>query len=330
MILKFWHKLLIPQPLFWGPGNAGNCERIRGYNHAVRYFDETKKPRGKKWGDEERPLYNSAAHHYRIVREDEEYFDLVLYSTPMIRYLKPDADSYTVLLHGDTRSTSTAFLWNQGWATWAGRGIDPYCAPLNPYQQRDWEAENGVLVPEGWAAVLVFDEKGKLQLDRSAHRPVYRRVSNEEDGVRRAQFKASLDVYIDMMVLRVPEFHRLGETSWERGRPYKGGRQTDAGIHCSNVRAAANPGWEPPIGFGAALVGFAQEVYNTALSKAVMRDVGIHQHTSSPAVEWTPLGAAAYRLALTNALLDIAGLGAGSARKPLPQFADLPRNYLYS
>ena len=45
-----------------------NIKRISGYNQAARYFEETKKPRTVKWGEDERPLYNTRSYHYRIVK----------------------------------------------------------------------------------------------------------------------------------------------------------------------------------------------------------------------------------------------------------------------
>ena len=51
--------------------NINNVKRICGYNQAARYFEETKKPRSAKWSDDERPLYNTRSHHYRILKGED-------------------------------------------------------------------------------------------------------------------------------------------------------------------------------------------------------------------------------------------------------------------
>ena len=51
--------------------NINNVKRICGYNQAARYFEETKKPRSAKWADDERPLYNTRSHHYRILKGND-------------------------------------------------------------------------------------------------------------------------------------------------------------------------------------------------------------------------------------------------------------------
>ena len=143
--------------------NMNNVERICGYNQAARYFEETKKPRTVKWGEDERPLYNTRSHHYRIVKGEDsyaKYFDLVLYSTSMIRYYKPSlTGEHRVLVRGHSSTASRAFLWHHC----MGVGKPLNCMDGNGFIREGKLVLNPAThnsdkfgVPYNWSADLMF------------------------------------------------------------------------------------------------------------------------------------------------------------------------------
>jgi len=189
-----------------------------GYPEAARHFNNTKKPRNVKWGEDERPLYKVSMHHYRLVRGpvdqngDAEYYDAVLYRTPMLRLFKPKEDGTTVLWVRNHRSvTSRKFLYRVG-GIYSGMPVTPSEGgerhlPLATSCDSDWFCPtNNVKVPSGWSAVITRDDKGVV-LGGSAHRPVYTRATTPEDTALRKEFKQAIAYYADMFVLRMGNYH---------------------------------------------------------------------------------------------------------------------------
>lgn len=189
-----------------------------GYPEAVRHFNGTKKPRSVKWGEDERPLYKVSMHHYRLVRGpvdqfgDAEYYDAVLYKTPMLRLFKPKEDGTAVQwIRNYDSQTSARFLLHVG-IMYSGKHVrtsegEERRLPLSTSCTHDWFCQTSkVTVPSGWSAVITSDDKG-IVLGRSAHRPVYTPVTTQEDIDLRKDFKQAIAYYADMFVLRMGNCH---------------------------------------------------------------------------------------------------------------------------
>lgn len=189
-----------------------------GYPEAVRHFNNTKKPRSVKWGEDERPLYKVSTHHYRLVRGpidqagDAEYYDAVLYHTPLLRLFKPKEDGTAATwIRNYPSNTSAKFLFHvgnmhSGMRVTTSEGKERRL-PLSTSCNYDWSClANNVKVPRGWSAVITYDDKGVV-LGRSAHRPVYTPVTTQEDVALRTDFKQALAYYADMFVLRMGNCH---------------------------------------------------------------------------------------------------------------------------
>lgn len=194
-----------------------NVKRISGYNQAARYFEATKKPRSVCWGEDERPLYNTAAHHYRITKGDDNgipFYELVLYYTAMVRFYAPDQYNYQrVLVRGHSSTTSHQFLRRHGFGPWrqlvcvngvgerrVGRLV------LNPSTHRSGQFN----VPSDFSADLTFigdpDDGYKIDTVRSRHIPVYKSASSAADTQARKAVKKAMANWIDLMSYRLEEF----------------------------------------------------------------------------------------------------------------------------
>lgn len=195
--------------------NMNNVKRICGYNQAARYFEETKKPRTVKWGEDERPLYNTASHHYRIVKGEDsyaKYYDLVLYSTSMIRYYEPNAlNEHRVLVRGHSSTASRAFVWRHGMGMCRSLNLkDGYGfiregkLVLNPATYK--ATDHGV--PHGWSADLMFTDDSLRTIDvtRSRHIPIYKAASSPEDSAKRKQLKQAVDHWVELLGYRLEEY----------------------------------------------------------------------------------------------------------------------------
>ena len=211
--------------------NMNNVKRICGYNQAARYFEETTKPRTVKWGEDERPLYNTRSHHYRIVKGEEkgvQFYDLVLYATPMIRYYKPDANNHQrVLVRNHYSSASGNFLWHHG----LGRNRSLWC--IDGYgvgregklllNQAVHNAEK-FGVPYNWSADLMFlddpSEGFKIDLTRSRHVPGYKAASSDEDKAKRKKLKQTVDHWIELLGYRLDEYlnSEIDTDRWQKQR----------------------------------------------------------------------------------------------------------------
>lgn len=195
--------------------NMNNVERICGYNQAARFFEETKKPRTVRWGEDERPLYNTRSHHYRIVKGEDsyaKYYDLVLYSTSLIRYYKPSlTGEQRVLVRGHGSVASRAFVWHHCMGMGRllnlkdGNGlIREGKLVLN---QAVHNAEK-FGVPYNWSADLMFtdDSLRTIDLTRSRHIPIYKAATSDEDKAKRKQLKQAVDHWIELLGYRLDEY----------------------------------------------------------------------------------------------------------------------------
>lgn len=147
-----------------GFSNTSNLDRVRHYEQAHAYFTSKPRPRGSEWGENERPLGTNHQHHYRLVKGyDGQYYDMVLYSTSMARYYKPEADgSYRVCYTHDSRNTSSNFMWHA----------------VGVWTYPKLRATDGTerIVPIGgsrsFGTDLWFNAQGELIVERSTHAPM--------------------------------------------------------------------------------------------------------------------------------------------------------------
>jgi len=320
----------------FGTGSLYKCHAIIGHQQAARFYAETKKPNSKYWrAPFEKPLYKTATPHYRMRHiPAEDAYELVLYSTPLVRYLAPtETGEYTVMLRGYGTCASWEWLRLHGWATWYRPvktvGGQEVLVPLNTVASATYGG-----VPAGWSAMLTFDKEDKLILSKSWHRPVYVKRSTKEDKEKRADLLHRLDTLVELMVMRLPALHADGHVSRELGKPFaETGRRT-AGIwkiadtlH-KMLRVGGFSAGELPEGIVEPLTIFMQALYDTSLSK---RLVLANEHLSwsgGPASDYPPIAEKDFRSTLRTALVKLAGLNRQSGKKALPLFPEsLPRKY---
>lgn len=199
--------------------NINNVKRICGYNQAARYFEETKKPRSAKWSDDERPLYNTRSHHYRILKGNDNgvpFYDLVLYSTSMIRYYEPDSSGFNrVLVRGHYSAASGNFLWHHGFA----RGKTLQCMDGHGHVREGKLLLNHAThnaerygVPYNWSADLLFlgdpaaAAPACIDLTRSRHIPGYKAASSDDDKARRKALRNTVDHWVELLGYRLDEY----------------------------------------------------------------------------------------------------------------------------
>ena len=123
-----------------GFSNTSGCFSVSTYERCEQHFNTTPRPRSQsKWNDNQRPLDNAAKWHYRLERhEDGSYYDVCLYHTVMARLHRPQGNTRRVEYRGDSRATSTQFMWrvldkgvyNKGVVTDDTREV---CAPISGY-----------------------------------------------------------------------------------------------------------------------------------------------------------------------------------------------------
>lgn len=328
-----------------------NTQRICGYNQAARYFEETRKPRTARWGEDERPLYNTRSHHYRIVKGEEggvPFYDLVLYSTSMIRYYQPNAlNEQRVLVRGHYSQTSSSFLWWHGFMRGKGfmfqdaegnerRG----CLLLNHCTEK--ATDHGV--PHGWSADLLFlGDVGTANIDltRSRHIPGYKAATSPEDAAKRKQLKQTVDHWVELLGYRLDEYlnTEIAANSWrvrDAGRAFSSALELLTYSECDAVKSAVE----------AALGGDDQfmdgEVFTNAMTKlghAVATHLkGVRENQANMGWDYNthryimgeikPVTRADFRKSMESHLVSLLGLRVGSARVDIGQFPEsIPRKW---
>lgn len=329
-----------------------NTQRICGYNQAARYFEETRKPRTARWGEDERPLYNTRSHHYRIVKGKDEhgynYYDLVLYSTSMIRYYQPNAlNEQRVLVRGHYSQTSSSFLWWHGFMR--GKGFMLQDADGNERFGKlllnhcvEKATDHGV--PHGWSADLLFlGDVGTANIDltRSRHIPGYKAATSPEDSAKRKQLKQTVDHWIELLGYRLDEYlnTEINTNKWQRQRSgeaftsaldlltYKECDVIREAVKCAMVEDKTNMESESFVNAMTQLGhAVATHLKGVRENQANMGwDYNTHKYIMG---EIKPVTRADFRKSMESHLISLLNLRTGSARVEMGQFPEsIPRKW---
>lgn len=304
---------------------------IRSYNDAVKAFNVRGPVRSSAWGNNERPL-DRLYKHKKIIQHDG-HFDIVLYKTVMARFYKPIVDDRNVeherrLYLGHPSLTSRKFMWEMlGHFGQLGgmHGIpDGVVVPIyNKYFMQDGDA--------CFSADLMF-VGGKLDISRSKHTPHYRTVSSKEDRQKRADVVRKMEVYINLALMRMPEFAAEASLSRKLGWTFGG----EGYVH-EYAQAMRPMLADAPIDGADDVETFfhmCQMAYNTIASKRGMEQQdftmgGLWTANSDPVSKLNkPITTDEFRRAIVERIYKYAGVKHGSKRVELSQFPqrkDYPR-----
>jgi len=189
--------------------NVRNLSRVDSYEAALERWGETPLPRTRDglWCDWQRPLGTVYQHHYRL-EKTYDYFDVVLYQTVMARFHKPEGNERSVEYAGCCSRTSRAFLWHV-----LGTQTVMYMHTTDGTK---------VTVPLGIDRQLNTEltlVNGLIDVSRSTHPVMEVQRMSAECKARRKQMRKDLQVWLDAMVLRMPEFAK-GEANEDAARPF--------------------------------------------------------------------------------------------------------------
>ena len=312
-------------------GSIQSCVSLHSYSQAKRHFEVRGPVRSRRWSMDQRPMFGTREQWLRVVRGGmDDYFDLVLYQTPMVRYYKPEeSGDYTVLLRGEGHIMSWQFLENAGWATW-GRGVVTSAGKRVVVPLSTRVGDKYGVVPDMWSAKLRFDERGCLILGESDHRPVFvARASASDREVRRVA-REKLNPIFDAMMFLLPQLHENSVISWERGRAFGGmENKRDAMRAGTLIQQTIREGGELPEQLAQHLRPYAQELYNVVLSKLLLTKEGrTFSSQDKGGGDYPQLTEERFRTALLGSMIREARLNTASKRVPLPKFPDkLPRKF---
>jgi hypothetical protein len=293
---------------------------VGGYPAAERYFRNTKLPRSKYWSDNERPLYNVRCQHYRLEQHmGGDYYDVMLYRTPMLRLFRPEADGTRELhLRAHGSSASSLFMWYvcgfsyaPSFTTQDGATVRVplICSPA-------YGSSAVGDVPESFSAKIVLDPQGRLIRERSAHYTTYSAVMSEHDKALRAEMLDRLAPFIDLLMLRREYFHAAYKTPMSNGKPFKRARYSDwVGLNTFK-------GWMD-VGDNEfkAMEQLAQLVYNQVYASKVWVD----------ASDDAPLTVSTLRSNYTRVILELMGLDTQSGKRMHGAFpTKLPQKYSFA
>lgn len=304
---------------------------IRSYNDAVKAFNVRGSVRSSAWGNNERPL-DRLYKHKKIIQHDG-HFDIVFHRTVMARFYKPIVDDMNVeherrLYLGHPSLTSRKFMWEVlGHYGQLGErhGVPSgTVAPVyNKYFMREGDAY--------FSADLMFVD-GKLDVSRSKHTPHYRTVSSKEDRQKRADVVRKMDTYINLALMRMPEFAVEASLSRKLGRTFGG----EGYVHEYSQAMRPMLADEPIEGADDVETFFhmCQMAYNTIASKRGMEQSGFSMggwgSTNVDPVSKLdkPITTDEFRRAIVERIYKYAGVKHGSKRVELSQFPqrkDYPR-----
>jgi hypothetical protein len=304
---------------------------IRNYAEAIKAFNVRGPVRSSAWGNNERPL--DRLHKHKKIIQHEGYFDVVFHKTVMARFYKPIVDDMNVeherrLYTSHPSQTSRKFMWDVlGHFGQLGgtHGIpDGMVAPI---YYKDFMRDGD----SSFSADLMFVD-GQLDISRSKHTPHYRTISSKEDKLKRADVLRRMDVYINLAVLRMPQFESEATLSRRLGNAFGGEGYVHEYAQAMRPMMADNPidGADDVDSF----FQMCQMAYNTIASKRGTEQAGFsmggwHSTNTDPISKLNkPITTDEFRRAIVDRIYKYAGVKRGSKRVELSQFPhkkDYPR-----
>lgn len=308
---------------------------IRTYNDAIKAFNVRGPVRSSAWGNNERPLDRLYKHKKIVWHNDNQtdYYDIVFHKTVMARFYKPIVCDMNIeherrLYTSHPSQTSRKFMWEVlGHFGQLGgtHGIpDGVVAPVyNKDFMRDGDAS--------FSADFMFMD-GKLDVSRSKHTPHYRTVSSKEDKQKRADVVRRMDVYINLAIMRMPEFESEAFLSRKLGKTFGG----EGYVH-EYAQAMRPMMSDQPIDGADDVESFfhmCQMAYNTIASKRGMEQPDFEMggwggsNTDPISKLERPITTNEFRRAIIERIYKYAGVKQGSKRVEIPQFPqrkDYPR-----
>ena len=209
--------------------NISGCSSIHRYEDAARHWGRTPLPGrpGSKlraqWynGNDARPLDDERKHHYRIEHHTypertsfsgepipaQDFYDVCLYHTAMVRYHKPLPDGTRCVEYTNhSKNLSKQFMWRMGFGP---------------------ELKIGdVVVPVAYkelGTTIWRDANGQLIKEKSHHAPVYKYVTSPEQKAWRETMKESTRNLVTLFEIgiQLPE-PGGGKRGRHDGAPFKG------------------------------------------------------------------------------------------------------------
>ena len=327
--------------------NLHDLPTITSYEQAKKWFDKTPKPpRSKKWNDHERPLKNSTAWHYRLERGgNDAYFDVCLYHTKMIRYLKPDQFGYRlVYIRGYDSQTSRKFLARNTTGSYGGEVasyvgndngvIKEYVVPFNHHVHFHYKREHPEINHNGmlFSAMLKFSPTGHLVVSESDHIPVYRMVVSKTRKQERAEFRKQIETIKLLALYRLDTYR--ANAQWEYRSPFRASLATkDINDLQRTLRVSE---MDEELEF--ILTDVGQSVFDNVYSVYLNTNdlilgspwsIGGQSLRNSPKALASNITDKQFLAAFERALLKAVRLDTPDLLEPLPKFAALPRKFFW-
>jgi hypothetical protein len=155
-------------------------------------------------------------HHYRIEQhsqaDGQEWYDVILYRTPMARFYKPEGARRRVLLNGHNTTMSNQFRWSvlrygRRFNTQAIFEGMEYTA-IVPIHTRNSITDKG----EQFCVDMWFDDY-LLDVAASKHTRHYTRKSSDEDKQQRKDVRQAVQGVLLMACMKLHEYERDAEVS---------------------------------------------------------------------------------------------------------------------
>ncbi len=324
--------------------NVWALPAITSYEQANKWFDKTPKPpRSKRWNNHERPLKNVSSWQYRLERgEDDAYFDVCLYHTKMIRYLKPDQHGYRVVyIRGHDTLTSRQFIArNVGGchsghaASFMGEDGKQCVVPFNHVVHKHYRRDHPEITHgnELFSAMLTFNSTGKLVVSASDHIPVHKRVVSDELRQQRAAFRKQIEVIKLLATYRLDSYRENAQ--WEARSSFNKSLATKEINNLQrNLRISE---LEEQTEFilnelGQLVFDNVYSVYlnNNDLILGSRWSIGGQSLRNSPKALASNITDKQFLAAFERALLKAVRLDAPDTYEALPKFAELPRKFFW-
>lgn len=312
-------------------GQTNNLPYIHNYADAKKWWDEhPKPPRSRKWDDHQRPLYNTAAKHYRLESmSPDEYIDVVLYHTVMARYYAPTPDRKQRRLYvGHGSITSRSFMSRVlGVSPWRNTESTPDGGKvIAPIYCNSFMSDGG----HAFSADFMFDANNRLLVDESRHTKHWRSVSDENDRVRRGAVRDMFQPYLDIALFRMAEFEASVEIDWRAGKPFGANTSGKRNQSVFNMYQALLKGELPKQEDIDVFFVEAQAAFNGLASKRAYKQKGFvletwytKQQNKTPGTYADlekPITGAELRKALENKVIKVCGASVRTGRVLIPQF----------